>query len=131
MKQIVFSTAIDRFVIVKDDTTQPIGVKLDEDSIDDGYLVLNDEQDEITNKAFEGVYFILNHELQETELRYAIYEASKDSLSIETFDGKTFDTEDAVTYAQGLETDSPEIKAKKMEAIMGLSDFKYMCIDLC
>lgn len=131
MDRIVFSTAIDRFVIIKDDTTQPIGVKLDDDGVDDGFLTLDDAQDLITKKAFEGVYFILQHELKETDLRFAIYEASNDSLNIQSATDHVFDTGDAVTYAQGVPTDSTEIKALKMQSILALRDFKIMCIELC
>lgn len=130
MDRIVFSTAIDSFVIIKDEQTQPIPVKLDDNGKDDGYLVLNDEQYAITKKAFEGVYFILNHELQETELRFAIYEASNDSLNLQSSTDKTFDTGDTVTYAQGTDEDSDEIKALKMQSILVLRDFKYMCINI-
>lgn len=130
MKRIVFSTAIDSFVIIKDELTQPIPVKINDNGEDDGYLVLNDEQDAITKKAFEAIYFILNHELQENELRYAIYEASTDSLNIQSSTDKIFDTGNAVTYAQGLPDDSDEIKDLKMQSILALRHFKYMCIEI-
>ena len=119
------------FVICGDEKN--IGVWLDKSSQigDDGYLVLNAEQLEITEKAFEALDFILdNAGATNRDVKNAIYFSDGDHAAIQSVDDFNTDTGNAIEYAQGLPEDSDEIKAAKMDAILKLREFKLMCIDI-
>jgi hypothetical protein len=128
LKQIILNNEYRRFVIVTD--VNNVGIKLDDDNVDDGFVVLNDEEDLITNKAFDAVLFILENGTQETSLQYAIYSGDGDSLNVQSLNNKVFDTGSAQVYAQGLPTDTPEVKSKKLQSILDLTDFKRMCVEI-
>lgn len=128
LEQIILNNEFRRFIIVADERT--FGIKLDDDEIDDGYIVLDDIQDTITEKAFKSIDFILLNGTGERELKYAMYDGKNDSVNVQSVSDKSFNTGSAQEYAKGLEEDTPEIKAKKLQAILDLTAFKRMCVEI-
>ena len=140
LNQIAFNKQYKRFVIVSENN---VGVKLDDDGKDDGFVVLTYEEDAIAEKCFDAIQFIIDNEYPDTapnDIAYCIYNkkevdeegkyVSGDNLTVESFERQVVDTGNAQIYAQGLETDTPEVKAKKLQAILDLTDFKRMCIEI-
>ena len=130
IKQIIFNAAFRRFVIVPENDIKSVGVKLDDDEKDDGFVVLNDEEDAITLKAFDGINFIYENGGGIQPYKYSMYLQDGDKVIVEGEEQKVVDTGSAQVYAQGLETDTPEVKAKKLQAILDLTDFKRMCVEI-
>ena len=144
VNQIYFNKELRRFIITQvEDANKNIGVKLDDDGVNDGFLVLNDEQDAIAEKCFDAIQFIIDNQFKNSapnKIIYSIYSkkevdeqgqyVSGDNLTVENVERKLVDTGNAQVYAMGLETDTPEIKAKKLQAILDLTAFKRMCVEI-